>query len=507
MEKMKKLIYQFILAAFIVAVNVHASDAPKGDLPAFPTAEGFGMLATGGRGGKVVAVTSLLDDLKGETLGSLRWALKQCDGEPTTIVFRTSGVITLLGDLRSKLKNVTIAGQTAPGDGICIRGGKTNLGGSDNLILRHLRFRIGLADDGSFIKGGAIGIENARNLIIDHCTFGWSGEENMTMYDNDYTTVQWCIVHEGLYASGHGKGVRGYGSQWGGQNATYHHNLLAHNVSRTPRFNGSKHHDVNVVYDYINNVNYNWGKPNSAYGAYIEIDSGTYQCNFINNYYKPGPAYPGRMKSFFAESSYSSKQGIERIAKWYLGGNYMEGSANKELNGNNALGLSAAGYEKAGVSWEALISSEPFETEYPVEAEPALDAYHRVLAGAGAFPRDSVDERIVTEVSTGTASGKGTTEKHLNKDGVTYGRNKYFGLTKGIIDNPVAAFGEAAYPVYETFDTILDEDLDGMDDRWEFSVGLDSSNPADRNRETKSGYTCLEVYINGLVGEEIALEF
>lgn len=221
------------------------------------------MWAKGGRGGKVVEVTNIEDDANGTIAGSLRWALKQYPTEPITIVFRVSGVINLVSDLRSKRTfGTTIAGQTAPGDGICIRGGKSNFGGCKNLVIRHLRFRIGLKEltdsTTEFIEGGSIGIENASNWILDHCTFGWSGEENMTIYDNTLTTVQWCLIHEGLYDCGHGKGARSYGAQWGGQTATYHHNLLAHNVSRTPRFNGARSNDLNVMLDYVNNVNYNW---------------------------------------------------------------------------------------------------------------------------------------------------------------------------------------------------------------------------------------------------------
>ena len=487
------------LATFVVCLLGPSAPLAAGP-PAFPTAEGFGMMATGGRGGQVIAVSNLQDDADGETVGSLRWAFKQCDAGPTTIVFRVSGIIHLVADLRGKLKNVTIAGQTAPGDGICIRGRKVNLGGSENLIMRHLRFRIGLNDDGSFVKGGSIGIENARNFIIDHCTFGWSGEENMTLYDNDFTTVQWCIVHEGLYASGHGKGARSYGCQWGGQNATYHHNLIAHNVNRTPRFNGSKHHDVNVVYDYVNNVNYNWGKPNSAYGAYIEIENGSYQCNLVNNYYKPGPARPGDLPSFFAQSSYHSSQGSERIAKWYLHGNTMEGSANEHMNTDNARGLDTHYYEQAGLPGSSLLSAEPFPIMYPVATESAAAAFQSVLAHAGALPRDAVDQRIVDEVRTGTASGAGTTPKYLGKDGETLTPNPYYGVAKGIIDNPVEAFGPGAYPDYQTYDTVKDEDQDGMDDDWELANGLDPADPADRNTVDADGYTLLEKYLNSIGG-------
>nr|WP_294895284.1 pectate lyase [uncultured Pedobacter sp.] len=468
-------------------------------MPAFPTAEGYGMMATGGRGGEVVEVTNLKDDANGETEGSLRWALKQNMDKPTTIVFRVSGIINLVTDLRSKrTAGTTIAGQTAPGDGICIRGAKVNLGGSQNLIIRHLRFRIGLDEHGKFIKGGSIGIENGSNFIIDHCTFGWSSEENMTIYDNKNTTVQWCILHEGLFSSGHGKGARSYGAQWGGETATYHHNLLANNVSRTPRFNGTKSNDKNVYFEYINNVNYNWGKPNSAYGADVLID-GTYRCNFINNYYKPGPARPGDLSSLFVESYYQSAP--NRISNWYMSGNLMEGTANKALNKDNTKGMDTRGVPKS-----SLIVNTPFKMSNSVKTEPAKDAYKSVLASAGAFPRDTVDRRIIHEVRTGTASGKGTNPKYRHYD-ETPKDNPYFGVAKGIIDNPVLAFGDEAYPPYKTYNTIIDHDHDGMDDAWEKSNGLNPNDASDRNKKTLSGYTCLEVYLNSLVGEKIELRF
>ena len=488
----------FNTAALMILVSCQASGAAAEQL-AFPGAEGFGSYSKGGRGGQVVEVTNLLDDKDGTIVGSLRWAFKQCSSEPTTIVFRVSGVINLVSELRGKFtKGVTIAGQTAPGDGICIRGNKVNLGGSSNLILRHLRFRIGLNEDETFVKGGSIGIENANNVIIDHCTFGWSGEENMTMYDNDFTTVQWCIVHEGLYASGHAKGARSYGCQWGGQNATYHHNLLAHNYSRTPRFNGSKHHDINVLYEYVNNVNYNWGKPNSAYGAYIEIEDGTYKCNMINNYYKPGPARPGELSSFFVQTLHHSIQGTSIIAQWFMSGNVMEGSANKALNEDNSLGLDAKYYEAKGVPKSALISKEPFSIPHTICIETAADAYKSVLVGAGAFPRDTIDKRIIHEVRSGTASGKGTNPKYPGKDGKAYTENHFYGVAKGIIDNPILTFGATAYPEYKTYNTITDNDHDGMDDAWEKKNGLNPNNADDRNKVGEDGYTMLEKYINSI---------
>jgi pectate lyase len=481
------LFYSILIACIsVLSTDIHAQ------AKAFPTAEGFGRNATGGRGGKVVEVTTTEDDATNPPEGSLRWALTQYPGQPVTIVFRVSGIINLAGgktgELRCKRDNYTIAGQTAPGDGICIMGNKVNLGGSNNLIVRHLRFRIGTMIDP--VTGepdasgkGSIGIENASNFILDHCTFGWSGEENMTIYDNINTTIQWCIIHEGLYQSGHNKGNRGYGMQWGGQNATFHHNLLAHNHNRTPRFNGARSNDVNVLIDYVNNVNYNWGKANSCYGSDIENVSN--KTNFVNNYYKPGPARPGTSSSYFTQSSFSSSQSTSRIALWYMSGNYMEGSANVAKNTDNYLGLDASAYVSKGIDASKLKSETPFEIAYPVTTETAAEAYESVLAGAGAFPRDEVDIRIVDEVRNGTASGSGV-----------------FGTNKGIIDSPDAVGG---YPEYDTSDVPVDSDHDGMPDEWEIVHNLNPNDPDDRNYLTQSGYTVLEVYLNELAGENIEL--
>lgn len=469
-------IRRFILSALMLMSLAVATAA----VPAFPTAEGYGRWATGGRGGQVVEVTNLDDS----GTGSLRWALSQYSNQPITVVFRVSGIIHLESDLRcSRTAGTTIAGQTAPGDGICIRGAKANFGGCENLIMRHLRFRIGLDENDDFIKGGSIGIENAKNWIIDHCTFGWSGEENMTIYDNDLTTIQWCIVHEGLYDAGHGKGARGYGCQWGGQRATYHHNLLAHNKSRSPRFNGARSNDTHVLMEYVNNVNYNWGNQNSCYGGDL-VEGKTHRVNFINNYYKPGPAR--KNSSYFVQSSFNGGQNKTQIAQWWMSGNVMEG--NTSYTNNNFNGLDASQYTSKGIAKAKLMASGPFEIADPVKAESAKDAYNSVLAGAGAFPRDAVDARIVNEVKTGTAPHRGSVA----------------GVAPGIIDKPSDAGG---YPEYKTYNQVTDADHDGMDDAWETKHGFDPTNAADRNLILKSGYTALEAYINSLCGEEIAVEF
>jgi hypothetical protein len=495
--KMKQII--FISVFFVTAIALHAV------VPAFPTAEGFGSVSTGGRGGKVIEVTNLLDDANGTTEGSFRWALKQYPSEPVTIVFRVGGVIKLVADIRSSRQyGTTIAGQTAPGEGITIRQHKVNLGGSVNLVVRNIRFRIGLLGDTAFAAGGSVGIENAGRFIFDHCDFGWSGEENMTMYDDTMATVQWSILHEGLFACGHTKGSRGYGSQWGGQKVTFHHNLLAHNYNRSPRFNGARSNDINVLIDFVNNVNYNWGKENSCYGSDL-VEGLTNKTNMVNNYYKPGAARPGTSSSFFTQASFNSSQTTAQIAVFYMDGNYMEGTANSTKNTDNSLGLDASAYVAKGVAKTSMIASTPFTVSYPVTTETASEAFTSVLAKAGVFPRDTTDRRIVNEVRTGTVSGKGTTAlSYASTSSTTMTVPTFYNVVKGIIDNPVLAFGsEIAYPTAAYTTSVVDSDHDGMDDAWELTKGLDPANPEDRNTLAPSGYTALEVYLNSLMGETI----
>lgn len=480
-------------------------------LLAFPTARGFGKYVSGGRGCKVVEVTNLEDDPKNPSEGSLRWALTVVGKENATIVFRVSGVIKIqpnaqkVRDLRASLKNVTIAGQTAPGEGILIRGGKMNFGGSDNLIIRNLRFRIGDIDeadlakptDSRFIKGAGFGLENAKNVIIDHCCFGWSGEENMTMYDNHFTTVQWCIVHEGLYDAGHQKGNRSYANQWGGSPATYHHNLLAHNYNRSSRLNGasSTTEDRNVFMEYFNNVNYNWGKKNSCYGG--ENEAGTYsshECNFVGNYYKPGPSTPSG--SYFMELSAarSGKTLNPNPSRWYFADNVMEGSSSATNDNWSAIHNNTS-YTVAGMKSETLVypSAEVTRLDkckfddydlYRTPTESAEEAYEHVLAKAGTINRDQTEQRVVNEVRNKQAQYKGTT---LNK--------------AGFIDSPDDAEG---WPTYASATPVVDNDHDGMADDWELAHGF---NPADAEDGklvvSAEGYTALEVYLNSLMGEKI----
>jgi hypothetical protein len=457
----------FIILSFWLLIAAGA----RGQVPAFPGAEGFGRYASGGRGGQVVEVVNLND--KGP--GSLRDALEAFPGEPITVVFRVSGIIELSSPLVIRRSDATIAGQTAPGDGICLKGhsfsvnGAKKGGNAGNIIIRYIRSRPGHTE-----PGGVYGfnMENCHNVIIDHCSFSWANEECAALYDTKNTTVQWCIISEGLYQAGHAKGARSYAGVWGGQYASYHHNLIAHQNSRTVRFNGSRAHDTTALVDFRNNVVYNWGSANASYGGDVKIKGGISQVNMVANYYIPGPATHTPLK--FIQALHAEKDGTG-TGQWYLAGNVMEGAAN--LTRNNQLGadLSKLPQDKRATA----LYTTAFPVAAALPAQTAREAYRSVLAGAGAVlpKRDAVDNRIVKETSQRTASGMGA-----------YGK-------AGIIDSPEAVGG---WPVYRSAPAPADTDHDGMPDEWEKKRGLDPTNPADRNKVVKSGYTLLEEYLNSL---------
>ena len=437
---------------------------------AFPGAEGFGKYATGGRGGKVVAVTNLNDS--GE--GSFRWALEQYPGEALTVIFRVSGMIELQSKIQIKRSNLTIAGQTAPGDGICLKNqslilnGASAKGNHGNIIIRFIRSR-----PGGTLKTGLYGfdMENCHDVIIDHCSFSWANEECAAMYDTKNTTVQWCIVSEGLYEAGHQKGHRSYGGVWGGQYASYHHNLLAHLNSRAVRFNGARAHDTFALIDYRNNVIYNWGNANAAYGGEVNIAGGVSQVNIVNNFYKPGPATAAELK--FVNASYQ-KEVSKGTGQWFVDGNIMEGDKALTKKNKNGVDLQAQGYPSGAIVDKAF----PVSIALPVET--AKESYEKVLLYAGAiFPkRDATDEHVVNETRTGKAMGKGSFGK------------------PGIIDSPLAVGGWAEY---KSAPAPVDTDSDGMPDAWEIKKGLNPNDANDRNKADASGYTMLEIYLNELV--------
>ena len=463
---MKKIFSILFFFLFFIKLTV-------AQLPAFPNAEGFGKYAKGGRGGKVVEVTNLADS----GVGSFRWSFTQYPHDPITIVFKVSGLIDLQSALKVNRSNFTVAGQTAPGDGICLKGNSFLVNGAraissggnhGNIIVRYIRSR-----PGSTLSTGIYGfdMENCHDVIIDHCSFSWANEECAALYDTKNTTVQWCIMSEGLYNAGHAKGVRSYCGVWGGQNASYHHNLIAHQNSRTVRFDGARAHDTAALVDYRNNVIYNWVSSSACYGGEVEIPNGFAHTNIVNNFYKPGPATATTLK-FVRPDNPATSVGI---ARWHVKGNIMNGDANKTAK--NWLGVDFANIPLA--SRDSAKCDTAFYIQDSLPIQSAQNAYDSVLAYVGAiYPaRDSTDRRIVNETKTGTATGLGS----LNK--------------LGIIDLPSAVGG---WNVYNTFNVPVDTDHDGMPDFWETIKGLDPTNPDDRNNTLPNGYTRLEEYLNSI---------
>jgi pectate lyase len=442
---------RLILFLFFSGICLNAISQPL----AFPGAEGAGKYTTGGRGGKVIYVTNLNDDGK----GSLRKAIK--DSSVRIIVFNVSGTIYLQKPLEIKHGNVTIAGQTAPGDGICVAGHSVSIE-ADNVIVRYLRFRLG---DINREQGDAFGGIGCKNLMIDHCSMSWATDECASFYKNRFTTLQWCIISESLNASVHRKGEHGYGGIWGGCDITFHHNLLAHNNSRNPRFNGTRlGQTFTDQVDYRNNVIYNWGG-NSAYGG----ESGKY--NIVANYYKAGPATPKKKVNRIIEITTDPKLDY---GVFYVAENYVDG--NPTVSADNWSG---------GVDTQGDIvkvkASQPFPYE-PINQQTAQDAFQAVLKFAGAsLARDSVDTRIVEEVKTGTAK---------------YGKT-FAGGGKGIIDSQSDVGG---WPELKSLPAPVDTDNDGMPDQWETNNKLNPNSPGDASLYSlDKTYSNIEVYLNSLV--------
>jgi hypothetical protein len=444
---MKSVNHIFFIFLFIeISCTSHAQQI------AFPGAEGFGRFTTGGRGGSVIEVTNLNDD----GVGSLRAAIETTGA--TTIVFRISGIIELQSELQLAHDDITIAGQTAPGDGICLKNYSLIIA-ADNVVIRYLRNRLG---DEKKYEGDAISCIGNRNIIIDHCSFSWGIDEVASFYDNENSTVQWCLISESLNHSYHHKGDHGYGGIWGGKGASFHHNLLAHHSSRNPRFNGSRTHGnpVKEIVDFRNNVIYNWGF-NSSYGG----ESGNQ--NLVANYYKYGPGT--KLRDRIVEP-------WDGNGKWYVADNFVYGFP--EITANNWAG----GVQGNFVEQVRINSPHSFA---PVTTHPAEQAYQLVLADVGAVlpKRDSIDIRIINEVKTGTA---------------TYGG--IWGADSGIIDSQTQVGG---YPILHSAPAPRDTDHDGMPDDWEIAYGLNLSNPDDRNDDPDgNGYTNLEEYLNSLSHEK-----
>jgi len=435
---------------------------------AFPGAEGYGKYSKGGRGGDVYEVTNLNDS--GE--GSLRAAIEASG--PRTVVFKVSGTIILESPLSIKNPFITIAGQTAPGDGICIRRYPLNID-TDHVIVRYLRVRLG---DESGKDYDAVSSRYTKHVILDHLSTSWSVDECMSIYHCDSVTVQWCIISESMSKSNHIKGSHGFGGIWGSNHGTYHHNLLVHHSSRNPRMASGSGNT-----DYRNNVIYNWGYQ-SLYGG-EKVQKGNDKFNFSNfnivaNYYKAGPATrPGEVMHRIANPSYRSDVDY---GKWYIADNTVEG--NEKVSADNWNGG-----VQTKISFEKIKLEKPWES-MPIIQQTAEEAYKTVLENVGAnLPkRDAIDERILKEVKGGFATFEGASYKkeHQVADSTQ---------VCGIIDTQKDVGG---WPELKSRPAPKDSDHDGMPDKWEKKNGLNPNNPDDRNTIASDGYTMLEKYLNSI---------
>lgn len=550
--KLKKV----LLAAFAVALGAVPAMADEARQPAFPGAEGYGRYVTGGRGGKVVHVTNLEDS--GE--GSFRWACQQSGAR--TIVFDISGTIMLKSELRLRNGNVTIAGQTAPGDGICVANYPFVIS-APNVIIRFVRFRLGneaLKTNKNAHEGDGLGGMDTQNVIIDHCSVSWSIDECLSVYGSKNITVQWCMATQSLVNSGHSKGAHGYGGNWGGSGASYHHNLIAHHGSRTPRLGPRPGTQTDERMDLRNNVMYNFGG-NGCYGG-----EGM-NVNIVNNYYKPGPATPagGKGKRIAAPGIRTidyclNKNSVANNINAQLGTKYkgsdLKASSTKDRTGKitDAITYSTHRWiidlEKDSVylddgkraklvwnDWKAMLHkwgtyyvTGNVNSQYEdVTADNwKLGLYDQIALNSSCDFRNPGGEiRLWTPiefVNTTTHSAEVAYEKVLAYAGASLHRDAYdemmvsdarngeascivSGIGKGFInsqDEVVYPDGTTGWPKLNSLEPAADTDGDGMPDAWEKENGLDPNNAEDGVTLREDGYTNLEHYLNSLVADIMA---
>lgn len=461
----KRRVSQWRWVALVLGALLIAAPAADRQVPAFPGAEGYGAVTRGGRGGRVIAVTNLAD----AGPGTFRAAL-EAEG-PRTVVFRVAGLVTLETPVKIAHPFITIAGQTAPGDGICVRGHTTEIN-THEVIIRHLRFRRGNLRS----RDDALGGYPVRNIILDHCSFSWGLDENVSLYrwieelpdgkihkhPVENLTIQWCISSEALNLNNHA-----FGGTWGGRNASFHHNLFACNTGRNPSIGYGDH------VDFRNNVIFNW--------VHRTVDGGDASSwiNVVANYYQPGPATLGDEVHRRIARPQHLKMFSEAPTpgKWFVADNLVAGHLG--LSRDNWAGgvqFDAEEIREAG-DLSALIArvrgGQPFPAAR-ITQHSALQAYELVLAHAGATRprRDPVDARIIDQMHTG--------KMHFSN---------------GIILTPADVGG---WPEYATAAAPADRDQDGMPDDWEKQHGFDPGDPADGVKDADGdGYTNLEEFLNG----------
>ncbi len=476
-------------------MKIPASEDEDGLTRAFPGAEGGGMYTTGGRGGKIIHVTSL-EDTGAE--GTLRWAVKQ--KYPRTVVFDVAGIIHLKSPLKIESGDLTIAGQTAPGDGICIADRYTQIA-ADNVIIRFVRFRLGDRGIGAGDSDDAIWGRYQKNIILDHCSMSWSIDECASFYANSNFTLQWCIIAESLKSSSiHTKGDHGYGGIWGGENASFHHNILAHHDSRNPRFDHPHIYDNHNtpsnrgVVDFRNNVIYDWGGNSSYGGEGYGAGKGT-GINMIANYYKPGPVSSDRKYFLDAYGVYSkcSKCGTNIEDGYPLV--HIEGNVHtrySNITEDNPSGIywhNGEGHTNYGkTSDKEFPVTGPSGEACSITTHTAGQACEVVCEYAGAsLARDRVDQRTVSDVRNG--DGRIMNDIQDVEDQYGFSWPEY-----SATEEQIAA-------------AVRDSDSDGIPDYYEALFGLDGKDASDASATTidkKGRYSNFELYLHYLVREIVS---
>ncbi|WP_027318349.1 polysaccharide lyase [Bacteroides graminisolvens] len=462
------------------------TDLPQAKIPSFPGAEGGGMFSFGGRGGKVITVTNLND--RGP--GSFREACET--GGARIVVFNVSGIIRLKTPIIVRAPYITIAGQTAPGDGVCIAGESFWVNTHD-VVVRHMRFRRGETNVGR--RDDAFGGNPVGNIMIDHCSCTWGLDENISFYRHmfspgaDYKDLKLPTVNVTIQNTISAKALDTYnhafGSTLGGENCSFMRNLWASNAGRNPSIGW------NGVFNFVNNVTYNW--------VHRSVDGGDYTAlyNMINNYFKPGPLTPKNTPvghRILKPESGRSKLGYYVFGRVYASGNIMEGY-DAITKDNWAGGIQVQEQANTDGYTENMKWNEPFPMPH-LTIMPAKDAYKYVLKNVGATipSRDIVDERIVEEVET----GKPYYVEGLDPNSFYQFEHRRLpndSYKQGIITDISQVGG---YPEYKGT-PYVDTDGDGMPDAWEKANGLNPNDPSDAVKDcTGDGYTNIEKYINGI---------
>jgi len=414
-----------------------APGSPDVPLPAFPGAEGFGALATGGRGGAVYHVTTLAD----AGPGSFRDAVSQ---PRRIVVFDVGGVIKLTANVEVS-SDLTIAGQTASGEGICLYGRSVSLGGQSNIILRYMRFREGIAGD----RGKkSLGMDHASNIVIDHCSIEWGRWDDLgiTVQSHDIT-VQYCLMAEGIHPQSFGALIDSV------TNVTLSHNLWMSNESRNPKVKGT--------IQYINNVVYNWGETGLC-GGHSGAD---HALDVIGNYFIKGPSSNDRFAGQFYATDHV-----------YQAGNFADLDPDGILNGQPVVAGDFHRADEKTYSLPTFLPAPAMHPRIPVTVDPAPVAYTKIMAGAGcSLRRDAVDRRLIGELTSLGKQGKTLSHTDDKGEALAGGLGEVVGGTAP-----------------------LDSDHDGIPDAWETAHGLNPRDAADAAKLDSSGYTHVEVYLNSL---------